>query len=332
MGTETNICNIGADPEIMVTVCCLCYNHQSSVRQMLESVLYQDTKFLYEVIIHDDASTDATREIIESMSPGPMCRVKTIFQKENQYKKGMSAIAGYIMPIIRGKYIAFCEGDDRWSDNSKLQRQVDALEKNTGCTLSVHATGMENAQTKRRTGCFPPFPLKEGILTAEQYLNKELGEGRWMFHLSSVMIRRDILDEIRTVGESLFVHSFYIVGDEPLILYCLSQGDAYYIQREMSVYRVNTGGFMTTLRKDVGTALRVHCGYIDGFREYDSFTQGKYHPYLEKAILRRKFEIDRLQRDYLALTHNPEYRFILKERKAWKRVLYHFCAAFQRFA
>ena len=65
MGTETNICNIGADPEIMVTVCCLCYNHQSSVRQMLESVLYQDTKFLYEVIIHDDASTDATREIIE---------------------------------------------------------------------------------------------------------------------------------------------------------------------------------------------------------------------------------------------------------------------------
>ena len=100
----------------------------------------------------------------------------------------------------------------------------------------------------------------------------------------------------------------------------------------MSVYRVNTGGFMTTLRKDVGTALRVHCGYIDGFREYDSFTQGKYHPYLEKAILRRKFEIDRLQRDYLALTHNPEYRFILKERKAWKRVLYHFCAAFQRFA
>ena len=43
----------------------------------------------------------------------------------------------------------------------------------------------------------------------------------------------------------------------------------------MSVYRVNTGGFMTTLRKDVGTALRVHCRYIDGFREYDSFTQRK---------------------------------------------------------
>ena len=99
----------------------------------------QKTNFRFEAIIHDDASTDGTQEIIREYEKKYPDIIKPIYQKENQYSKG---IPGYITNLIsskcKGKYIALCEGDDYWIDPLKLQKQVDFLESHPDYSCVFH--------------------------------------------------------------------------------------------------------------------------------------------------------------------------------------------------
>ncbi|MDD3036338.1 glycosyltransferase [Bacteroides sp.] len=116
---------------ITVTICCLTYNHEKFVKQCLDGFIMQKTNFHFEVLIHDDASTDKTQEIIREYATNYPDIIKPVLQKENQYSKGIRAIlATFCYPQAKGKYIAICEGDDYWIDPLKLQKQVDFLENN----------------------------------------------------------------------------------------------------------------------------------------------------------------------------------------------------------
>lgn len=115
----------------LVSVCCLTYNMQEYVKQAIESILMQRTTFVYEIIIHDDASTDDTREIIEEYVASFPHIIRPIYQEENKYSKtGFKFHYEEVIPMANGKYIAFCDGDDYWIDPLKLQKQVDFLESN----------------------------------------------------------------------------------------------------------------------------------------------------------------------------------------------------------
>jgi len=116
---------------VLVSICCVTYNHVEYIRDTLESFLMQKTDFPIEILIHDDASTDGTVEIVKEYERKYPEIVKPIFQKENQYSQGIGISATYQYPRARGKYIAICEGDDYWTDPNKLQKQVDFLENNT---------------------------------------------------------------------------------------------------------------------------------------------------------------------------------------------------------
>ena len=111
--------------EIMVSICCLTYNHEPYIRDCLEGFVNQKTNFKFEVIIHDDASTDKTADIIREYESKYPDIIKPIYQTENQYSQGIKFGKKYIYPKMRGKYVAFCEGDDYWCDNNKLQKQFD---------------------------------------------------------------------------------------------------------------------------------------------------------------------------------------------------------------
>lgn len=115
-------------PEPLVSVCCLAYNHEPYMRECLDGFLRQQTDFPFEVLIHDDASTDATASIIREYEAKFPDVVKPIYQKENQYSRGIGVTRVYQFPRARGRYIALCEGDDCWTDPLKLQKQVDFLE------------------------------------------------------------------------------------------------------------------------------------------------------------------------------------------------------------
>ena len=122
----------------LVSVYCLAYNHEKYIRETLEGFMRQKTDFSYEVIVHDDASTDGTANIIREYAEKYPEIIKPIIQTENQYSKGLLIFHSFIYPHIRGKYLAVCEGDDYWCDEYKLQKQVDWMEAHPDYSLCAH--------------------------------------------------------------------------------------------------------------------------------------------------------------------------------------------------
>lgn len=117
--------------EPLVSISCITYNHAPYIRQCLDGFLMQKTTFPFEILIHDDASPDGTADIIREYEKKYPLLIKPICQTENQYSQGKTSVAEtWNFPRAKGKYIALCEGDDYWIDETKLQMQVDFLEKN----------------------------------------------------------------------------------------------------------------------------------------------------------------------------------------------------------
>ena len=140
--------------QVLVSICCITYNQKEYIRDALEGFMNQKTDFAYEVLIHDDASTDGTAQIIQEYADRYPQMIKPILQRENQYSKGLSNVSGtYNFPRVRGRYIAMCEGDDYWTDETKLQRQADFLENHPDCSLVFHSARVDvqgRAVTERR--------------------------------------------------------------------------------------------------------------------------------------------------------------------------------------
>jgi len=103
--------NVRDGSDVLVTIECITYNHAPYIRQALDSFLMQETNFRYEVVIHDDASTDGTQDIIREYQEAYPDIIFPILQKENQYSKHVD-LDKFIAPLRRGRYVALCEGDD----------------------------------------------------------------------------------------------------------------------------------------------------------------------------------------------------------------------------
>lgn len=118
------------DMPVKVSICVVSFNHQNYIRQCLESLLDQECGFRVEIIVHDDASTDETANVIKKFQETYPTVIRGILQTENQYSKGVNAQYNYVFPKARGEYIAVCDGDDFWCDPNKLALQVAVLDQN----------------------------------------------------------------------------------------------------------------------------------------------------------------------------------------------------------
>jgi len=119
----------------LVTIWTTTYNHAPFIRQCLEGILMQKTTFSFELLIHDDASTDETADIIREYEARYPNIVKPIYQTENLFSKGGGITRKFLLPRSQGKYIAACEGDDYWTDPLKLQKQIEFLESHPDYTI-----------------------------------------------------------------------------------------------------------------------------------------------------------------------------------------------------
>lgn len=146
-----------------LVVRCIVFNHGKFIERCLQGFLMQETNFPFEVFVHDDASTDESAEIIRRYVERYPLILKPVYESENQYsKKDGSFFRSTWQPVMQGghKYIAFCEGDDYWTDPKKLQRQVEHLEAHPGCAGCFHERVTCDAEGRIMEGSELPDEIK----------------------------------------------------------------------------------------------------------------------------------------------------------------------------
>lgn len=128
-----HISEICKEKRPLVAIQCITYNHEPYLRDTLEGFVMQQTNFQFVAIVHEDASTDGTAEVLREFAEKYPDIIFPIFENENQYSKkdgSLDMIMNRAIEATGAKYIAICEGDDYWIDPLKLQKQVDFLESN----------------------------------------------------------------------------------------------------------------------------------------------------------------------------------------------------------
>jgi glycosyltransferase involved in cell wall biosynthesis len=164
----------------VVSIYSLAYNHESFIRDCLEGFLMQETTFRVEILIHDDASTDNTANIIRAYEARYPHLIKPIYQTENQYSKGTGDFSKRNLERARGQYIAICEGDDYWTDASKLQQQVDFLDHNPDYVICYHDAKIVDQFGNVVADSKLPKEWKR------DFSSEELMKGAWTLNLSRV--------------------------------------------------------------------------------------------------------------------------------------------------
>lgn len=318
--------------EVIVSVFCLAYNHEKYIRKTLEGFVTQKADFKFEILIHDDASTDGTKNIIEEYTLKYPELIKPIYQKENQYCKRIGIHKTFNLPRAKGKYIAFCEGDDYWCDCNKLQKMVDALEANPGCSAVFNKVRVITEDGKNTDNFFPKYQkLRTGIIDSKTFLGL-IAYTRTLyylqFQLSGFMLKTECYKEYM---ENLPPYKKLAdVGDIPLFLFVGLRGDVYYIDEEMSHYRANSIGnwnsrFNSGKEKKVAH-LRKECKMLESFDEYSNYI---IHDEVQKGIKNREFGIYRVELNLKGMK-SPEMREFYLMLSFKERLKYHLQYYFPR--
>lgn len=219
----------------MVSVTVGAYQHADYIRACLDGILMQKTDFPYEILIHDDASTDGTAQIIREYASKHPDLIFPIYQSENQFSKGVRGLLTFIFPQCRGKYIAICEGDDYWTDPLKLQQQVDFLEAHeeyAGCSHNTRIIyedgGKDDAFTVTST-------------VKDSYTIDDITKGLIYFHTTSMLYRN--------IFKGKFPQQYLTdyMGDWFLLMAHADIGPIKYIDSVMSVYRIHSHGIWSKL-------------------------------------------------------------------------------------
>ena len=219
--------------EVLVSIRCLVYNHEPYLRQCLDGFVMQKTNFAFEAIVHDDASTDKSADIIKEYAEKYPDIIKPIFETENQYSKKDGSIRRIMDDATckTTKYIAFCEGDDYWTDPLKLQKQFDFMEANPDYSLCFHP-----AYVKFENG------IQERTLFGEwketDYNGLDIIR-QWTIPTASVFFRAKFYNKkyFEIANDRRFIY-----GDIVLFEYMSTKGRIKCINEVMSVYRRNAGG------------------------------------------------------------------------------------------
>src|SRR5690554_3455489 len=269
---------------VLLSICCITYNHENYISQAIEGFLAQKTSFNFEIIIHDDASTDATASIVKKYEQEHPNLIKAIYQKENQYSQGIKPWPNFVFPITRGKYIALCEGDDYWTDPYKLQKQVDFLEANKDFIICLHDTIEVNEKgefLKHRSDNFNLINEKKPQIASEIPVDWFLRTRGNFIHTSSFLFRNIISD-------LSFINTGKIISGDMLLLFLLlKNGRAQYLPESMSAYRHHPQGITKTPRK----REKVLQSYLTLYRLLKTNYNGLYQKEFKLLIASVKNEL-----------------------------------------
>lgn len=286
----------------LVSVIITSYNHEKYIRQAIESCLMQQTSFPYEIIIHDDASTDNSAKIIRGFADKYPDLIIPILQEENQYSKGVRITATILVPRARGTYLAICEGDDYWIDPLKLEKQIAIMENDPSISLCFTATkwvyvnGSKKAKIAR-------YAKKDRYFTANDVIMRS---GAFT-DLVSTVVRKEVYESIPDW--------YYLSpnGDQALYLLSILSGRSYYQDEVTAVYHRGVENSWSTRNSQIEDPkyFENKISLLEAFNEYTDCE-------FQETIHRRNFL------EIMAMS------FIYTDMKEFREKYYQRFSSFQR--
>lgn len=249
----------------LVSIVYMTYNQEQYVNDALQSFLLQETSFPFEILIHDDASSDSTTEIIQAYAKKYPHIIRTIYQKINQFSQPKKNVLLIAVSQAQGKYVAFCEGDDYWINPKKLQTQILEMEKYPNCNISFHPALQRCSQGKEKiiakhNGHTKVFSAREVILG-----------GAGFCPTASLIINKTIFQSI----PSWFLEA--PVGDYFLQILASLNGGALYLNEVMSVYRIGSAGsWSSRIEKDENYAQNYFLKILKSIEDISRHTNHIY--------------------------------------------------------
>lgn len=295
--------------EIMVTIACITYNHEDYIKDALNSFLGQKTNFKFEIIVHDDVSTDGTRQILKEYETRYSDKIRVVYQSENQYSQGVPIMGTFLFPKARGKYIAICEGDDYWTDTNKLQKQVDYMESHKDCSICIHNAIKVNRDKKNigiistvKSSC--EIPCERFILS-----------GGGFCATNSILTKTELARQFHETG-------LYEV-DYALQIFLAGKGKAYCFSEVMSAYRANVeGSWSRRSKENVQYGVDCEKKIIRMLRQYNELSNFKYDAEINECILKHELVIKFKLEDYKAILNDNKLIDYIKSLPLLKRTTY----------
>lgn len=281
----------------LVSIVCDTYNHAPYVRRALESFLQQQTDFPFEIIVHDDASTDGTADIIRAYEKEYPELFRCVYRTENIFSKDPKILEHYVFPLARGKYIAICEGDDYWTNPQKLQKQISFMEEHPACTLCVSAADLVDPE-ENRIGSVAPYAQDTDVPT------EDVIRGGGGFVATASIVAPTHLAQNRAAFCDMTD-----VDDAVLQIWFASNGTTHYFAESMCAYRQAVPGSWTMSYHAAGreTQVRHHEGLARALRAFDAESGYRWHDAVDLNATYQEYEVLRMTNNLPALK-KPPYR------------------------
>lgn len=258
-----------------VYIYCVAYNHERYIRQCLDSFVMQQTNFKFVAVVHDDASTDHTADIIREYAANYPDIIHPIIETENQYSKHDGSLTRIMEEnTLSGEYVAMCDGDDYWTDPLKLQKQYDLMESHPEYSLCFHAHINQYSDGSK-------IEIRPTIIKAFYTIEDAILSGGGFMATSSMFYRARYLREERCPA----FRRQSRVGDLPRMLFHASKGQLGYIDEAMSVYRAGSAGSWNSSNSTWKVRRQHFKATQRMYKEFDEYTHYQYH----KVIVRKNW-------------------------------------------
>lgn len=247
VGAPAEVIGHPPDRTQALTVFVETYNHADFIADCLAGILSQRFSQTYRVVVHDDASTDGTVEILRELQAAHPDRIQLVLQQENQLSQGISVTDAYFTHLVT-PYIAFCEGDDEWIDDVKLERQWRFMQRNRWCAISHHDIEIDANESTREYATALRRYLRSARPDRERTPGLALVEGNWIMTCSAMVrtasIPRRAASVIGVREPSDFIFFALVAG----------QGDIGYLPDVMARYRLHGSNFWSSMPEVERTA------------------------------------------------------------------------------
>lgn len=305
---------------VKVSVLCITYNHKNFIQKCLDNFVCQKTNFKFEILVHDDCSSDGTAEIVKEYANKYPDLIIAMLEKENQYSKGVQIVDDLMLPKAKGKYIALCEGDDYWCNENKLQLQYDFMEQHPDVIACFGNTVCHDLDGKAEDKYYNNYQTQHFLTAREAIVTTNV-------HTSSYFFKRELLPR-RTEFRK------YSFGDYVMLTSALAKGKLAVLPTVMSVYNNNNhAGLTYKTYNEMPVAKKMQeIAYVNEYLiKFNELTNNVFKKETEERIMNMNcsmFDIElnlyKTKKEFYAnrkqLKSKPIYKEILKSKKGWSRI------------